>query len=79
MESMVMVLNATSNNISVLSWPSVLLKEESGVQLLTWRAISGYTNYPRLVVWTSENDIARAGGKYLYHDPYHDPRAVCIS
>ena len=31
MESMVMVLNATSNNISVLSWPSVLLKEESGV------------------------------------------------
>ena len=28
---MVMVLNATSNNISALSWPSDLLKEESGL------------------------------------------------
>jgi len=28
---MVMVLNATFNNISVLSWRSVLLAEETGV------------------------------------------------
>ena len=28
---MVMVLNATFNNISAISWPSVLLEEATGV------------------------------------------------
>jgi hypothetical protein len=27
------------------------------------RAKSGYTDCPRVVVWTSENDIAQAGGE----------------
>ena len=31
--------------------------------LLTWRGISGYTDYPRVVVRTSGNDIAQAGAK----------------
>jgi hypothetical protein len=30
-----MVINATFNNISVISWRSVLLMEETGVPILT--------------------------------------------
>ena len=32
---MVMMLNDTFNNISVISWPSVLLMEETGVRVET--------------------------------------------
>jgi hypothetical protein len=34
-----MVLNATFNNISVISWLSVLLMEETGVSLVNHRPV----------------------------------------
>jgi hypothetical protein len=44
------------------------------------RAKSGYTDCPRVVVWTSENDIAQAGGEgniyRVFHGPYHDPNGL---
>ena len=43
--------------------------------------ITGYTDCPGVMVRTSGNDIARAGGEgnIISTDPYHDPRAVCLS
>ena len=37
-----MVLNATSNNISVLSWRSVLLVEETGVPRENHRPVTSH-------------------------------------
>ena len=37
-----MVLNATFNNISVISWRSVLLVEETGVPTENYRPVAGY-------------------------------------
>ena len=33
-----------------------------------WSAISGYTDCPKVVVWTSGNDIAQDGGQSVYPD-----------
>jgi hypothetical protein len=39
---MVMMLNATSKNISVISWRSVLLVEETGVPEENHRAVTSH-------------------------------------
>jgi hypothetical protein len=40
-----MVFNATFNNISVISWRSVLLVEESGVPGENHRPVASQTNF----------------------------------
>jgi hypothetical protein len=43
--------------------------------------ISRYADCPMVVVQTSGNDIARAGGEgnIISTGSYYDPRAVCLS
>ena len=50
---LVMVFNATFNNISVLSWQSVLLVEETGVPGENPRPAAGHYNFynSKVIKW----------------------------
>ena len=52
-EGWVVVFNATFNNIAVISWRSVLLREETGVNLEKTTDLSQVTNKLYHIEYTS--------------------------
>jgi len=48
---MAMVFNATFNNISVISWRSVLLVEENGVHRENHRPAASLTNFYHIMLY----------------------------